>query len=57
MQSFVFRGKAILMVQSAGKSSMWEIYLTVPQTATGELDENSKVYELILLKEFGKFAP
>ena len=32
-------------------------YQTVPQTDTGGLDENSKVYETTRVKELGKMVP
>lgn len=57
MKSHVLRRLAILNILFTGKSSMREILVTVPQTDTGELVEYTKVYELSLVKEFGKILP
>ena len=35
----------------------FRLLVTVPQTNTGGWDENSKVSEIILVKELGKMAP
>ncbi len=39
------------------KSLSFRSQLTVPQTDTGGLDENSKALERTLVKELGKIAP
>jgi hypothetical protein len=57
MKSFALRSRAILAILSAGKSSKREILKTVPQTDTGRKVENTKVYELFIVKELGKFIP
>lgn len=54
MGSFSLRRKASLAIQLTGKASTRELIVTVPQSDTGELVEYTKVYELGLVKEFGK---
>ncbi len=57
MKSQSLRTEAIPNILSARKTSMLEKLVTVPQTDTGELVENTKVAEIIFVKELGKLIP
>ena len=50
-------GEAKWTFQGAEKSRLGTIHTTVPQTDTGRQVEDTKVFEITLVKELGNLTP